>query len=203
MIGYHGTFHRIEAWRLPERALRRSKGPAAICLSASLEVARQYCGGLPAHAGLCRLYAERDEIRLEWIDERGRELPGRAEALARVAAQIERVRAEWDAECNPVEERVYRAEIQTRTPLRYDAEGRPHYNLTGYSGRMDDPRPQLDIWSPARQAAAAGHDCLIVEQVVDRGDHRAAPEPATTIMVFDPAILSPPELVHERLRYGA
>lgn len=201
MIGYHGTFHRIEAWRLPTLDEQQSKGPAAICFTPSIDVARQYCTGRPAHAELCDLYARQRDVRLNWIDAAGRELPGRGAQLAILQAEIDRVRATWDAAGNPVEERIYRSSIAPRNRLHFNAEGRPHYNLTGHSGRMDDPRPKLDIWALARQAILAGHDCLIVERVVDRGRHDAPEVPETSILVFDPAILSPPELVHEGLRY--
>lgn len=184
---FHGTIYSISGWAIPSDDIRNSAGPAAICLSPSIDHALQYCRRFDPTEKIARIQAAIVKARANFD----------VEAAQTAERALEEESAAWKAAGRLWTIKVYRSVVSARNPMIFDAAGAKHYNLTGKVDR--DHLPELSIWALGDQAKAAGHDCLIVENVVDGGhDDPDRNFPSTTIMVFDPSILSAPELMIDR-----
>lgn len=195
--GFHGTIYTIDAWRLPTAEERNSEGPASICFATDIAIAKGYCGA--AHGGteaIARLIPEVDKARNDLVLDLDQIESPRRDLFKRLEAELQSLEADWVGGMTKCIERVYSATISPRNPARRDAVGRKFYHIDGPKD------PFYSIAAAARDALAAGHDCLIVENVVDNGSPYMT-QSGTTVIVFDPTILSPPALVsEERLTYA-
>ncbi|ETR79176.1 hypothetical protein X566_15540 [Afipia sp. P52-10] len=188
---YHGTIYEIGEWHLPAGEMRNARGPAAICLTPEFEIAKGYCNAADGGTEeIARLIPQVNNARADTVfdfDKIEKPYTLRYRALQ---DQLDELEAAWrDGRLRRIE-RVYRAMVTPRNALRLDAGGRKFWNITGNPGRKQD------IWTAAKKAKDAGHDCLIVDNVIDNGSV-GLDRVGTTVMVFDLSIISQPELVAE------
>lgn len=188
---FHGTIYKITAWRLPTPDERNARGPAGICLTPDFEVAKGYCNaGDGGTEEIARLIPALNAADADRVLDFGRADKPHTARYTELKDRLDTLEADWRAGRSHVSERVYRSTLMPRNPLRIDAQGRKFHNLTG------EARRDRTIWDCAKRAQAEGYDCLIVDNVIDNGA-LGVERPGTTFIVFDPSILSVPELVAE------
>lgn len=164
--------------------MRSSAGSAAVCFSDSINVARSYCNHMDGTEEIARLAKARDRAFFDY------DSASRESELADAKERYREAVAAWRDAGYPREARIYKASISPAYPAFFDAQGRHHRNMNGARDRRD----MLSIFNLARLSRDAGHDCLIVSNVLDGGTLDIEGS-SMTVMVFDTAILSPPELV--------